>query len=77
MLLADEEEDQNEIEVGSLTIHPDAYVVSKRGTTIELTHREFELLHYLANHIGQVMTREHLFKLSGVMIILAMFEQWM
>ncbi|MGM0923630.1 MAG: response regulator YycF [Bacillota bacterium] len=52
--------DKNEIEIGSLTIHPDAYVVSKRGETIELTHREFELLHYLAKHIGQVMTREHL-----------------
>jgi two-component system response regulator VicR len=54
------EDDTNEIEVGSLVIHPDAYVVSKRGETIELTHREFELLHYLAKHIGQVMTREHL-----------------
>jgi two-component system response regulator VicR len=52
--------DQSEIQVGSLVIHPDAYVVSKRGETIELTHREFELLHYLAKHIGQVMTREHL-----------------
>ncbi|WP_338779152.1 response regulator YycF [Metabacillus sp. FJAT-52054] len=50
----------NEIGVGSLVIHPDAYVVTKRGETIELTHREFELLHYLAKHIGQVMTREHL-----------------
>jgi two-component system response regulator VicR len=57
---ADEEEETNEITIGSLTIHPDAYVVSKRGETIELTHREFELLHYLAKHIGQVMTREHL-----------------
>ncbi|MBX9971700.1 response regulator YycF [Bacillus sp. CMF12] len=56
----EEEEESNEIEVGSLIIHPDAYVVSKRGETIELTHREFELLHYLAKHIGQVMTREHL-----------------
>lgn len=55
-----EEEDSNEIEIGSLVIHPDAYIVSKRGETIELTHREFELLHYLAKHIGQVMTREHL-----------------
>lgn len=54
------EEETNEIEVGLLTIHPDAYVASKRGKTIELTHREFELLHYLAKHIGQVMTREHL-----------------
>ncbi|MEH6940851.1 response regulator YycF [Bacillus sp. JJ722] len=56
----EEEEETKEISVGSLTIHPDAYVVSKRGETIELTHREFELLHYLARHIGQVMTREHL-----------------
>ncbi|RDI40896.1 response regulator YycF [Falsibacillus pallidus] len=55
-----EEDENNEIAVGSLIIHPDAYVVSKRGETIELTHREFELLHYLAKHIGQVMTREHL-----------------
>src|SRR5690554_3976027 len=54
------ENESNEIKIGSLVIHPDAYVVSKRGETIELTHREFELLYYLAKHIGQVMTREHL-----------------
>lgn len=56
----EEEDETNEIEIGSLTIHPNAYIVSKRGEMIELTHREFELLHYLAKHIGQVMTREHL-----------------
>jgi len=50
----------NDIVVGSLTIQPDAYLVLKRDDSIELTHREFELLHYLAKHIGQVMTREHL-----------------
>jgi two-component system response regulator VicR len=55
-----EEDENSEIEIGDLTIHPDAYIVSKRGDKIELTHREFELLHYLAQHIGQVMTREHL-----------------
>lgn len=55
-----ETQETNDIEVGALTIHPDAYIVSKRGETIELTHREFELLHYLAKHLGQVMTREHL-----------------
>ncbi|WP_077298671.1 response regulator YycF [Virgibacillus pantothenticus] len=49
-----------DIEIGSLVIHPDAYVVSRNGEQIELTHREFELLHYLARHMGQVMTREHL-----------------
>ena len=50
----------NDITIGSLIIQPDAYLVLKRDDTIELTHREFELLHYLAKHIGQVMTREHL-----------------
>ncbi|MGG1572827.1 response regulator YycF [Fictibacillus sp. NRS-1165] len=55
-----EDEENNEIVIGSLTIHPDAYLVTKRGESIELTHREFELLYYLAKHIGQVMTREHL-----------------
>ncbi|APZ49891.1 DNA-binding response regulator [Jeotgalibaca sp. PTS2502] len=55
-----EEEKSNDIHIGAITIHEDAYVVSKRGEEIELTHREFELLHYLAKHIGQVMTREHL-----------------
>ncbi|SET15674.1 two-component system, OmpR family, response regulator VicR [Salinibacillus kushneri] len=52
-------EHQN-IQIGKLVIHPDAYTVTRDGEQIELTHREFELLYYLARHIGQVMTREHL-----------------
>lgn len=56
----EDESNSNDITVGSLVIQPDAYVVMKRDETIELTHREFELLHYLGKHIGQVMTREHL-----------------
>ena len=50
----------SEIVIGDLEILPDAFVVQKRGEDIELTHREFELLHHLATHIGQVMTREYL-----------------
>lgn len=53
-------DESNDITVGALIIQPEAYLVLKRGESIELTHREFELLHYLAKHIGQVMTREHL-----------------
>ena len=49
-----------DIHIGNLTIHPDAYAVSRDGESIDLTHREYELLHYLARHIGQVMTREDL-----------------
>ena len=55
-----EEAPNAELTIGDLTIHPEAYMVTKRGETIELTHREFELLFYLAKHLGQVMTREHL-----------------
>ncbi|MEI3604424.1 response regulator YycF [Pseudogracilibacillus sp. SE30717A] len=51
---------KKEINIGSLTIHPEAYSVSRDGEHIDLTHREFELFYYLARHIGQVMTREHL-----------------
>ena len=55
------EADKNtDIKVGDITIHPEAYTVTKRGENINLTHREFELLHYLAQHIGQVINREHL-----------------
>ncbi|MFD2616546.1 response regulator YycF [Terrilactibacillus laevilacticus] len=57
---AGKEESGNEIVIGDLVIHPEAYIVTKRDETIELTHREFELLHYLGKHLGQVMTREHL-----------------
>lgn len=52
--------ESSDIHVGDLIVHQDAYIASKYGEEIELTHREFELLHYLAQHIGQVMTREHL-----------------
>ncbi|MDC3418493.1 response regulator YycF [Aquibacillus salsiterrae] len=56
----DQQKQNKDITIGSLVIHPDAYTVTRDGKYIELTHREFELLHYLARHIGQVMTREHL-----------------
>jgi two-component system response regulator VicR len=55
-----DENGNKDIEVGELTIHPDAYTVTKRGENINLTHREFELLSYLAKHLGQVINRETL-----------------
>ncbi|KRN04858.1 DNA-binding response regulator [Holzapfeliella floricola DSM 23037 = JCM 16512] len=57
---SEEEPEQKMIKVGDLIINLDAYSVSKNDEKIDLTHREFELLHYLAAHIGQVMTRENL-----------------
>ncbi|WP_412989344.1 response regulator YycF [Pediococcus siamensis] len=58
--LVSSEQESNDIKVGDLDINPDAYAVSRHGEQLDLTHREFELLYYLAQHMGQVMTREHL-----------------
>ncbi|MDO4671105.1 MAG: response regulator YycF [Aerococcus sp.] len=51
---------EHKIHVGDLTIHEDAYYVTKNDEEVDLTHREYELLHYLAQHLGHVMTREDL-----------------
>jgi two-component system response regulator VicR len=48
------------VTIGSLVINPESYTVYKEGKLIDLTHREFELLYYLAKHLGRVLTREHL-----------------
>lgn len=55
--------EQNEsrmLRIHQLSIDSDAYEVTVDEKPVELTHREFELLYYLASHKGQVMTREHL-----------------
>jgi two-component system, OmpR family, response regulator VicR len=51
---------ENGLRIHQLWIDSDLYVVYKDGAALDLTHREFELLHYLARHSGKVMTREHL-----------------
>lgn len=51
---------QQGIRFMNLLIDPDMYMVYKDGQTVDLTHREFELLHYMVRHSGKVMTREHL-----------------
>ena len=56
----EEEPDNNNIQIKNITIIPDSYAIKKNGESIDLTHREFELFHYLTKHISQVMTREHL-----------------
>nr|WP_301553605.1 response regulator YycF [Desulfuribacillus alkaliarsenatis] len=50
----------NILQIADLVIDLSMYQVKKKQQVIELTHREFELLTYLAKHKGQVFTREHL-----------------
>ena len=48
------------IEIGDLYINLDKFEVRVRNKPVELTLREFEVLRYLANQPGQVVTREAL-----------------
>lgn len=51
----------NKITVGSLTLDLDKFEVNVRGQVItDLTRREFEVLKFLAQKPGQVVTREYL-----------------
>lgn len=55
-------ESGNIIRVMDLEIDADKYEVKKRGESIELTLREFELLKFLASNENQIFTREQLLK---------------
>ncbi|HIZ55377.1 MAG TPA: response regulator transcription factor [Firmicutes bacterium] len=45
------------LRVRDLTIDPARRVASKKGKTLRLTYKEFELLYVLVRHAGQVLTR--------------------
>ena len=57
---ANKEEKDKVIRIGDLYMNLDKFEVKVRDKTIELTIREFEVLRYLANQPGQVVTRETL-----------------
>ncbi len=52
--------DTNVIIVGDLSLDLNKFEVRVRGEVIDLTLREFEVIKYLANQPGQVVTRETL-----------------
>ena len=48
------------LEIGDLVVDPAAHRVTRAGTTVELTAREFAVLEFLARHPGQAVTRTRL-----------------
>jgi DNA-binding response OmpR family regulator len=48
------------IQIGTLRINPRLRTVERNGQSLDLTAREFDLLHFLGSHPGQVFTREQL-----------------
>jgi two-component system, OmpR family, alkaline phosphatase synthesis response regulator PhoP len=55
-----EEEKDALMRIGELVIDPEGYVITRNGEEIDLTPKEFELLLYMANHRGKVLSRDQL-----------------
>ena len=55
---SDDKTEENTIVVGDLSLDLNKFEVKVRGEVVDLTLREFEVLKYLANQPGQVVTRE-------------------
>lgn len=51
----------SEITVGDLSLNPESFEVRRAGQPVSLSTREFQLLHYLMQHAGRVLSREQLF----------------
>jgi two-component system OmpR family response regulator len=48
------------LEVGDLVVDPATHAVSRAGTRVELSAREFAVLEYLARHPGEAVSRTRL-----------------
>ena len=57
---ASEKDSSDVIEIGALVIDPSRRSVSSRGTKIDLTAKQFDLLHFLAKSPGRIYTRSDL-----------------
>ncbi|MDR0199970.1 MAG: response regulator YycF [Streptococcaceae bacterium] len=57
---ATDDRDKVERTIAQLRISPERFTVYANEKMLDLTHREFELLYYLAEHLDEVITRETL-----------------
>lgn len=57
---ASQDDTDEDIIIGSIRIRPDFFEVYKDDELLELTPKEFELLLYLIERQGRVMSREHM-----------------
>lgn len=55
-----EEPKQNLLTAGDIAMDPDGRTVTLKGTSVNLTRREFDLLRFLMEHPNHVFTREQL-----------------
>jgi len=55
-------QDQDEIQIHSLNISKKSHTVTVEGRNVNLTSTEFDILHFLASHPGQVFSAEAIFE---------------
>lgn len=55
-------DEESVLKVGDLTVNPDNYQVYVRGSPLDLTYKEFELLKFLAQRPGRVCDRDLLLR---------------
>lgn len=55
-----EREEEGTVRVGDLSVNPERYEVYFRGKPLDLTPKEFEILRYMLEHRGKVLTRDQL-----------------
>ncbi|MEH7176467.1 response regulator transcription factor [Neobacillus vireti] len=56
----EEQPDTSIIAIGNLQIYPEKYEAYFKGKQLEITLKEYELLHYLAQNKNRVLTRDQL-----------------
>lgn len=56
----DASQNEEELRVGDLVVYPARREAVGNGQTLELTAKEFELLHFLAGHPGQALSRDQI-----------------
>ncbi|UOQ46174.1 response regulator transcription factor [Halobacillus salinarum] len=54
------EEEETHIQIADLSIYPEQYEATIKGEPLTFTPKEFELLLYLAQNIGRVLSRDQL-----------------
>lgn len=58
--IQEKEISDEEMQIGELRLAPEKFEASFKGEQLELTLKEFELLLYLAQNLGRVLTRDQL-----------------
>ena len=59
-LLRRDDDVNHVIEVGPLTLNPARFEATRDGQLLDLSAKEFSLLHYFMSHAGSVLSQEHL-----------------